>query len=159
MDKHTLLCSICNHPRRVDIDQALLTGSPYRAIRREFQVSLAALTRHRNFLRQRAAHDLALREEIDLKNQRWELRQVQKAAWEEALAARREARLTDFHHGLREYSRLTALLHKLPEPAGAQFRVRNDPEWEEAIIAILAVLNKYPDIRQEVFDGVKFLYQ
>ncbi len=39
-------CSVCTNPRRKEIDEALLTGTPYRDIARRFQTSTAAAHRH-----------------------------------------------------------------------------------------------------------------
>jgi len=40
-------CTICNHPQRVEIDKALISGATYREIAQRFGVSLDALYRHR----------------------------------------------------------------------------------------------------------------
>lgn len=40
-------CSICTHPRRAEIDQAIARGDAHRAIAREFGVSRHALDRHK----------------------------------------------------------------------------------------------------------------
>lgn len=41
-------CTICSHPQRADIDQALVGGVRVRTIVDRFSVSLGALSRHRN---------------------------------------------------------------------------------------------------------------
>lgn len=40
-------CSICNHPQRVEIDKALISGATYREIAQRFGASRDALYRHR----------------------------------------------------------------------------------------------------------------
>jgi hypothetical protein len=40
-------CTICLNPQRLEIDAALVTGTPYRNIAEGFGTSLAALNRHR----------------------------------------------------------------------------------------------------------------
>ena len=40
-------CSICTHPRRAEIDQAIARGDAHRAIARQFGVSRHALDRHK----------------------------------------------------------------------------------------------------------------
>jgi hypothetical protein len=40
-------CSICRHPRKGDINQALVDGGTYRSISKEFDVSPPALLRHK----------------------------------------------------------------------------------------------------------------
>lgn len=43
-----LQCSICSHPKREEIDRAILSGEPVRAVARQFGVSRSALNRHKN---------------------------------------------------------------------------------------------------------------
>ncbi len=40
-------CSICNHPKRVEIDKALIDGGSYRDVARRFGVSRSAVGRHK----------------------------------------------------------------------------------------------------------------
>ena len=40
-------CTICNHPQRVEIDKALISGATYREIAQRFGASRDALYRHR----------------------------------------------------------------------------------------------------------------
>ncbi len=40
-------CTICNHPQRVEIDKALISGATYREIAQKYGVSKDALYRHR----------------------------------------------------------------------------------------------------------------
>ena len=40
-------CTICNHPRRLEIDTALVAGESYRAIARQYGVSREAVGRHK----------------------------------------------------------------------------------------------------------------
>ena len=40
-------CGLCQHARRPEIDAALVGGQPYRNISKRFQISPAALSRHR----------------------------------------------------------------------------------------------------------------
>lgn len=41
------LCSICTHPQRAEIDQAILAGTPLRNIAKQYSVSATALHRHK----------------------------------------------------------------------------------------------------------------
>lgn len=43
-------CTICNHERRISIDEALLRSVPVRTISGQFQVSKSALQRHKNHI-------------------------------------------------------------------------------------------------------------
>jgi hypothetical protein len=39
-------CTICVHPQRSEIEAAIVAGTPYRAITKQFGSSPAAITRH-----------------------------------------------------------------------------------------------------------------
>jgi hypothetical protein len=45
--KNMKKCTICNHERRISIDEALLLSVPLRSISGQFQVSKSALQRHK----------------------------------------------------------------------------------------------------------------
>ena len=40
-------CTVCSHPDREDIDQALLEGGPYRGIAQRYEASASAVYRHK----------------------------------------------------------------------------------------------------------------
>jgi hypothetical protein len=50
-------CSVCNHPKRQEIDQALLDGATLAAVGKQFQLSTSALDRHKAHLRARVLRD------------------------------------------------------------------------------------------------------
>ncbi len=50
-------CSVCNHPDRQEIDQALLDGATLAAVSKQFQLSTSALDRHKAHLRARVLRD------------------------------------------------------------------------------------------------------
>jgi hypothetical protein len=57
-------CTICAHPKREEIDHALLSGKTYREITGNFPVSKSSLERHRNhitasLLKSREAEEIA----------------------------------------------------------------------------------------------------
>jgi hypothetical protein len=59
-------CSICHHPKRSEIDRALIGGDPQMEIAREYGVSQAALSRHlHRYLGPEVAHALGRYEEAD----------------------------------------------------------------------------------------------
>jgi hypothetical protein len=43
-------CSVCNHPARPEIDQAIMAGLPYRTLAAQFDLSASALCRHTKHL-------------------------------------------------------------------------------------------------------------
>jgi len=40
-------CSVCDHPERQKVDEALVTGAPYRSIAKQFALSESAVYRHK----------------------------------------------------------------------------------------------------------------
>jgi len=43
-------CSVCTHPRRPEIDHAIVSGNSYRTVAQQFTVSRDAVVRHRRHL-------------------------------------------------------------------------------------------------------------
>ena len=41
-------CTICRHPQKAEIDEALLAGTPFRNIAKRYGTSSAALVRHKS---------------------------------------------------------------------------------------------------------------
>jgi hypothetical protein len=41
-------CTVCDHPERHSIDEALVTGAPYRSIAKRFGLSESAVYRHKS---------------------------------------------------------------------------------------------------------------
>ena len=44
----TMVCSICNHPKKLEIDRALIQGLNFSKIARDYEVSSDALRNHRD---------------------------------------------------------------------------------------------------------------
>lgn len=44
------ICSVCRHPRRLEVEKALIAGTALRAIARQYGPSRAAITRHRTHI-------------------------------------------------------------------------------------------------------------
>jgi len=40
-------CTVCDHPHRHSIDEALVTGAPYRTVAKRFELSASAMYRHK----------------------------------------------------------------------------------------------------------------
>jgi hypothetical protein len=40
-------CTVCDHPERHSIDEALVTGAPYRSVAKRFELSESAVYRHK----------------------------------------------------------------------------------------------------------------
>ena len=146
-------CTICHHPDRDDIDQALVRREPFRHIAARFEVSTSALVRHSDdhlpatLLQAHRAADVAhanniLGEVLDLRDHALEI--LDKAEKVDdlrvACSAIREAR------GCLEL--LGKLAGRLQD--GPTINVFMSPEWLTIQTAILQALEPHPDARQAV---------
>lgn len=97
-------CGVCSHPKRSDIDAAIVAGTSYRDVSGQFQVSRSALGRHREHIpvalavakqAQEAAQATTLLERVEeiIRDCRAIADKAQRAKdWGPAVAALREAR-------------------------------------------------------------------
>lgn len=115
-------CTICSHKRRLEIDRALVGGTPYRELVKRYGVSLGSLSRHREnhlvrVLRD-AGREIARKEIEELRSLGIEgaerRAEVEEEIAEEAEAARAHA--ADLLGELRAiYSRTVRILEKAEE--------------------------------------------
>jgi len=65
-------CSVCDHPERHSIDQALVGGAPYRSVAKRFGLSESAVYRHKtehlpaHLLKARQADEVARADDLVL---------------------------------------------------------------------------------------------
>src|ERR671913_749223 len=63
-------CTVCDHPQRHDIDEALVTGAPYRSVARRFELSESSVYRHKtehlpaHLLKAREVEEVAQAEDL-----------------------------------------------------------------------------------------------
>ena len=120
-------CTICTHAKRNAIDSALVNGESYRTIATQFEVSTAALQRHK-------AHHLPAT-----------LAQAQNAC-----EATRGEDLLEQVSTLRVRARLLGELQE-----GTQVNITIAPQWIELRTLILSTLTPYPDARQAIAQALK----
>ena len=59
-------CTVCDHPQRHGIDEALVSGAPYRSVAKRFELSESAVYRHKTehlpalLLKAKEAQEVAL---------------------------------------------------------------------------------------------------
>jgi len=154
-------CSICNHPQGNEIDAAVIAGSSYRDIARQFGVTPGALGRHvKNHLvaTLAAARDAdRVARGDDLLDQVADLQRQAQEIKDKALEA---ADLKTALVGIRELVRIVTLLAKLRGELNANpvVNVLVSPEWTATRTALMRALEPYPDARAAVvaaLDGVK----
>ena len=142
-------CTVCTHPKRDEIDRALIAGEPYRDIARRYGLSKDALRRHREHIprdlaRSREAEEVARADEL--------LGQVQELR-DRALSildkAERSKDLRTALQAIREARQCVELLAKLAgELSGApQVNILLSPQWVELRKTILVALDPFPEAR------------
>jgi hypothetical protein len=75
-------CIACSHSERETIDQALVSGEPLRNIAKRVSISPAGLLRHKNHVSQAIVKASEEREEQLGESLLYEMRRVQRKAWE-----------------------------------------------------------------------------
>ncbi len=156
-------CTVCDHAERTEIDQALVRGATLWEIAGNFGISKSAVHRHAEAhipealkLAQRAseaAHgDALLGQVLDLRDRA--LGVLTKAEGAEdhrtALAAIREARAT-----VELLAKLVGELDERPVINVATFYA--SPEWGQIQALVMAVMEPYPEARQELAQGLTLI--
>jgi hypothetical protein len=146
-------CSICNHEQRQAIEAALISGTPYRNISKQFSVSLAALNRHKSehlpahLASARQAEEVAQADDLLA-----ELRGLQAKAYELLLKAEKQNDLRTALLGVREARGCLELLAELEGELDRRqtVNVTLGPEWQQVRMVIIEALQSYPDARVAV---------
>ena len=151
------LCTICHHPQRAAIDQALLTAAPYRSIAQQFAASSDAVYRHKqdhlpqHLCQAKAAQQVSQADALLAKVQALEAdaRRIQGHA--EA-----DGDLRTALQGIRELVRLIELQARLLGELkdGTTVNLLVLPQWQSLRTTILMALVPYPEARAAVATAV-----
>jgi len=150
-------CTVCTHPDRPRIDAALLAGTAYRTIAKQFEVSAAALQRHKQdhiptlMVKAHDAREVTQADELVT-----QARTLQAKAL--ALLAKAEAE-GDFKTalmGVREARGCLELLAKLSGELDErpQINLVTAPEWVQIRTTVLVALAPYPSARIAVVEAI-----
>jgi hypothetical protein len=156
----TRTCTICSHPSRAQIDQALVAGTSYRDIARQFQVSKDAAARHASehiaeaISKHQEAHDEA--QALDVVKQ---LKAINGATLEILTTARRagnaETALKAIDRIQRQIELQAKLLGDLSD--APTINVLADPEWIAIRTALMRALSPYVEARVAVSEALRAL--
>lgn len=151
-------CTVCQHPERMAIDAALVSGTAYRTIANAYGLTDAATRRHAlthlpvtlvkaQDAAEVAGADALLAEVRDLHNRAVAiLGQAESAgSWGAALASIREARQC-----LELLAKLQGQLDESPKVAV----LVQSPEWLTVRTVLLAALAPYPEAKQAVAEAL-----
>ena len=140
-------CTVCDHPERHSIDEALVTGAPYRSVAKQFGLSESAVYRHKtdhlpsHLLKARELKEVAQAD--DLLDQ---VRHLQAHALD---ILERAEKAGDLRTALAAISQARGNLELLGKLAGElderpQVNVLVAPEWLELRAVIVGALEPHP---------------
>ncbi len=151
------VCTVCNHPNKVEIDRMLVEGEPYRSIAERFSLSSTSTYRHKshinrtllkaNEVREIARSDSLLEQLRDLQTRALNILSKTEEAedWRAATGAIREAR------GCLEL--LGKLAGELQE--GQTVNVIVSPQWVELRTTIIKALEPHPEAKFTVLRALQ----
>jgi len=151
------VCTVCNHPSKVEIDRMLVEGEPYRSIAKQFSLSDAAVYRHKSHLNGTLIKAKGIKEIVQADNLMEQVRDLQKRAlnilskteesedWRAATGAIREAR------GCLEL--LGKLAGELQD--GQTVNVIVSPQWVELRTIIINALEPHIEAKLAVLNALE----
>lgn len=152
-------CTVCIHPQRANIEEALVGGGPLRDIARHWSVSKDALSRHRAghlpaaLAQAKAAQEAARSDGLlaELDALRMDAKRIQQRA-------ERLDNLTAALAAVREQSRIIELLLRVAGELAESATTVNilvHPEWLALRSLILNALANYPDAKLAVIKALE----
>jgi hypothetical protein len=146
-------CTVCRHPDRPAIDQALINHRPFRSIAVQFSTSKSALIRHYDdhlpeaLTKARAAEETAHADNL--------LDQVRGLRQRAGTILDTAERAGDLRAALGAIRETRACLELLLEVEGEldrrpQMNVLLSPEWVQVRTVLLVALRPYPEARRSV---------
>ncbi len=144
-------CTVCAHPERKAIDEALITGMPLREIARRWAVSKDAASRHRKHVSPALARVVSRRRaDAGPRSALDRLEELYGRASVVLAAAEREGQASLSLAAIRELRGLVEMLAKITgelddRPQVNVLNVCTNPEWLATRDAMLGALAPYPE--------------
>jgi transposase-like protein len=140
-------CTVCDHLRRQSIDEALVTGAPYRSVAKRFGLSESAVYRHKtehlpaHLLKAREAEEVAQADDL--------LEQVRHLQAHALDILERAEKTGDLRTALAAISQARGNLELLGKLAGELderpvVNLNVSPEWLELRAVIVGALEPHP---------------
>ena len=144
---------MCDHPVRQGIDEALVTGTPYRSVAKQFEISESAVYRHK--VEHLPAHLLKAREAAELASADDLLDQVRHLQTHALNILERAEETGDLRTALAAISQARGNLELLGKLAGELderpvMNVLVSTEWAAIRTALMDALSPYPEARSAV---------
>jgi hypothetical protein len=151
-------CTVCNHPERNGIDQALVTGAPYRSVAKRFELSESAVYRHKtehlptHLLKARKVEEVAQADDL--------LEQVRNLQAHVLDILERAEKAGDLRTALAAISRARGNLELLGKLAGELderpvVNLNVSPEWLELRTVIVGALEPHPAAHSAVLRALE----
>jgi transposase-like protein len=140
-------CTVCDHPERRGIDEALVTGAPYRSVAKRFGLSESAVYRHKT--EHLPAHLLKAREVEEAARADDLLAQVRNLQTHALDILERAEKSRDLRSALSAISQARGNLELLGKLAGELderpvVNLNISPEWLELRAVIVGALEPHP---------------
>jgi hypothetical protein len=151
-------CSVCNHPRRHSIDEALVSGGPYRSVAKRFGLSESAVYRHKT--EHLPAHLLKAREVEEVARADDLLDQVKNLQAHVLDILERAEKSGDLRTALAAISQARGNLELLGKLAGELderpvVNLNVSPQWLELRAVIVGALEPHPAAHRAVLRALE----
>jgi hypothetical protein len=151
-------CTVCDHPERHSIDEALVTGAPYRSVAKRFERSESAVYRHKT--EHLPAHLLKAKEVEEAARADDLLDQVRNLQAHALDILERAEKAGDLRTALAAISQVRGNLELLGKLAGEiderpVVNLNVSPEWLELRGVIVGALEPYSEARGAVLSALE----
>jgi hypothetical protein len=151
-------CTVCDHPESHGIDEALVTGAPYRSVARRFELSESAVYRHKT--EHLPAHLLKAREVEEVAQADHLLEQVRNLQAHALNILERAEKAGDLRTALAAISQARGNLELLGKLAGELderpvVNLNISPEWLELRAVIVGALELHPAAHTAVLKALE----
>jgi hypothetical protein len=151
-------CTVCDHPERHSIDEALVTGAPYRSVAKRFERSESAVYRHKT--EHLPAHLLKAKEVEEAARADDLLDQVRNLQAHALDILERAEKAGDLRTALAAISQARGNLELLGKLAGEiderpVVNLNVSPEWLELRAVMVGALEPYSEARGAVLSALE----
>jgi transposase-like protein len=151
-------CTVCDHPEKHSIDEALVAGAPYRSVAKRFGLSESAVYRHKT--EHLPAHLLRAREVEEAARVDDLLDQVRHLQAHALDILERAEKAGDLRTALAAISQARGNLELLGKLAGELderpvVNLNVSPEWLELRAVIVGALEPHPEARGAVLRAIE----
>jgi hypothetical protein len=151
-------CTVCDHPARHSIDEALVTGAPYRSVAKRFERSESAVYRHKT--EHLPAHLLKAKEVEEAARADDLLDQVRNLQAHALDILERAEKAGDLRTALAAISQARGNLELLGKLAGELderpvVNLNVSPEWLELRAVMVGALEPYSEARGAVLSALE----